>query len=215
MQLTEIPIVLTLKPPKTPRSVGIHVSGIIRAIATERGILKPEWAEEISLADVRTITDQTAILRISIGLAWEEHYISTHLEELGVLDHPGELQVDGVYMTHDAESLDDITDVIITDRRRFEVIVHEIKATYKSVNTVGGLTGQSNWMWIAQCLAYCKAVGTRFAKLHALFLCGDYTWPIKPKLKCWLIEFTQEEVDTNWDLLHSYMLERLAIEGEK
>ena len=107
MTAIEIPVDLHLPKPLAPRSVGVHVSSIIRCIATEQGILKPEWAEDLSLSDVREITDPVAKLRINIGLAWEEHYIPL----VGnIVDHPGEMQVDGIYMTHDGESVD----VIIT-----------------------------------------------------------------------------------------------------
>lgn len=206
MKATEQPISLTLPPSKTPRTPGQHVSGIIRCLATETGILKPEWAEELSLLDAREITDPTAILRIRIGLAWEEHYIPN----LGdVIDHPGEIEAEGVYMSPDGESVS----VIITDThdQRWELIIHEVKATYKSMNTVGDLSGQ--WMWLSQIKAYCKAKGTLFAMLHVLFLCGDYTYPIKPVLKKWLIEFTQQEVDDNWQLLMDYRQHRMEVEG--
>ena len=87
-------------------------------------------------------------------------------------------------------------------------IVHEVKATYKSTRTVGDLSSQ--WMWLAQIKAYCKGLDTRHARLHVLFLCGDYTYPIKPVLKVWDIEFTQEEIDANWELLRDYRDERAA-----
>ncbi len=207
---------LYLPEPKTPRSRGLHVSGIIRCIATEAGILKPELADELSLVDVRTITDKVAILRINIGLAWEEHYIPM----LGdVVDHPGEMSVDGCYMTHDGES----TSVIITGSYHYALHVHEVKATYKSAKSVSNknttivdaaefkwLEGQ--WMWMAQIKAYCLASGTRYAFLHVLFLCGDYKYPITPRLEIWRIEFTQEEVDSNWETLMAYKTQRLQEE---
>jgi hypothetical protein len=208
MKSIEIPVNLTLPESRTPRSEGVHVSSVIRCIATETGILKPEWAEELSLVDKRDITDPTAILRISVGLAWEEYYIPTHLGPVGVVDHPGEMCVQDIYMTHDGESLD----VIITDRRReIALVVHEVKATWKSTKTVGDMTSQ--WLYLTQIKAYCKGLNTRFAKIHILFMCGDYTYPIKPQIKCWLLEFTQEEIDDNFELLTEYRDHRLRIEA--
>lgn len=200
MIATEIEAPLWLPEPLVPRSVGVHLSSIIRCIATETGILRPEWAEELSLVDVRSITDPVAILRISIGLAWEQYYIPTILTpSMGVVDHPGEHYVDGIYCTMDGES----TDVIITDRQSgLRQIVHEVKATYKSTKTVGDLGGQ--WMWLAQVKGYCKAAGTRHAIVHVLFLCGDYIFPIKPILKAWAVEFEQYEIDENWGTLTMY-----------
>jgi hypothetical protein len=179
----------------------VHVSSIIRCIATELGILKGNIAEDLSLTDVREITDPVAIIRISIGLAWEQYYIPEVLgPTLNVVDHPGEMEVDGIYMTHDGESVD----VIITDFvSHWGLIIHEVKATYKSVKTVGDMSQQ--WMWLTQCKAYCKGRGTRVAMMHVLFLCGDYKFPITPQLRCWQIEFTQEEIDENWELMTDYV----------
>ena len=195
----EVPVSLKLPPSRIARSKGIHVSSIIRCIAQETGILAPEYYEELSLSDVREIKDPVAVLRMCIGLAWEEWYIPT-LAESGVIDHPGEMKLSGIFLTHDAESLS----VIITEAgTKTALVVHEVKSTYKSTRTVGDLS--TEWMWLSQIKAYCKALGTRFAMIHVLFLCGDYGYPIKPVLKCWQLEFTQQEVDDNWQLLTEYV----------
>lgn len=205
MITSEIPVSLELPESRYPRSPGIHVSGIIRCMALEYGILETEEMDGLSLTDYRHITDPVARLRINIGLAWEEHYVPM-LE--GVVDHPGEMQVEGVYMTHDGESLD----VIVTETHNgMTIVVHEVKATYKSTKTVGDLTSKNNWMWQAQLMAYCKACNTRIAKMHVLFLCGNYKYPITPLLKCWLVEFTQEEIESNWQLLQDYKKYRLEV----
>jgi len=201
MTAIEIPVSIGLPPPKSPRSKGIHLSNVIRCIAQEQGILKPDWMEDLNLVDVREITDPVALLKINIGLAWEEHYIPMLPE---VEDHPKELEVAGLFMSPDGES----TSVIITQGKAgLRTVVHEVKATYYSTRTIGNLSNA--WMWLTQIKGYCKGLNTRFAMLHGLFLCGDYSMPIQPKLKCWQIEFTQEEIDENWDLIISYRDERL------
>lgn len=202
MIIKSIPIQLTLPESSVPRSKGVHVSGIIRCIAQETGILSADDAEELSLQDVRTITDPVALLRISIGLAWEAWYIPQMLSKEGVVDHPGEMQLDGIYMSPDGESLDVIITPHNKGQNRLWPRIHEVKATYKSTNTVGDLSGQ--WMWLTQLMAYCKGAKTRYAKMHVLFLDGDYKWPMTPQLKCWELEFTQKEIDDRWDMLKSY-----------
>jgi len=189
-------VTLVLPSPSTPRSPGTHVSGIIRAIAMQTGILKAEGVDEPSMADVRVITDPVAILRILIGLAWEEYYLGTVLQGK-VKKHPGETCLDGVFMSPDGISRD-----WDPARRVMITRVHEVKATYKSINTVGDLSKQ--WLWLTQVKAYCKGLKTTHAKLHVLFLCGDYKMPIRPMVKEWTLEFTQKEVDENWEMLREY-----------
>lgn len=201
MTATEIPVIITLPPPDSPRTEGIHVSSIIRCLATEAGILNYEQLEDLSLIDARNITDQRSILRMNIGLAWEKHYAMLCPD---VSFHAGELELDGIFMTPDGESVSVVGNTTSERYGQWELIVVEYKATYKSTNTVGDLSTRSSWMWRAQLLAYCKAKGTRFAKLAALFICGDYSYPIGPTMKEWLIEFTQEEIDANWRLMCDY-----------
>lgn len=204
MTIEELPVSLTLPPPANPRGQGVHVSNIIRCIATEMGILRKEWAEEVQLTDVREITDPLVILRMSIGLAWEEYYIPRILGPKGVIDHPEEMCIEGVYASPDGESVDS---VIITQRSRsWERICHEVKATYKSCRD---LDITKEWMWLTQIKAYCKGMKTRFAHLHVLYICGDYTYPIRPVLKEFSIEFEQVEIDKSWELLMDYVKERL------
>lgn len=216
MIVTEEPAVLTLPEPRSIRPMGLHQSAIIRCVATEYGILKPEWCEELSLADIRTVTDPMAILRMSIGLAWEEYYIPMLPD---VEDHPDTVKYDGVYMSMDGLSLS----VILTSndggksfKRQWAIVVHEVKATYKSVKTVGLFETKDqlrkNWMWLAQLKTYCIAKKTRFASLHVLFLCGDYKFPIQPQLKKFNFEFTNEELQENWTFLREYAT--LKLQGE-
>lgn len=204
-------------PSRAYRSPGLHQSSIIRAIAYEVGILDKDWLDDLDLVDASTerwweTLDDVARLRISLGLAWEEWYIPQIPE---VVDHPGEMTVEGVHMTHDGESLDVILSqerhpaLGFIPRQRYEIALHEVKLTYKSTKTVGNLLNQ--WMWLAQMMGYCRALKTRLAHLHVLYVCGDYTWPMRPKLQRWDIEFTGEEIETNWELLMDYRAERMRL----
>lgn len=209
--IVELVPTIIIPPAGPPRSEGVHVSRIIRNIAVENGALKPEWVDDLSLIEAGNdgwweSLDSCSQLRMSIGLAWEEWYIN-QLD--GVVFHPGEMQVDGIYMTHDGESLDYI---ITGGKQQLALCLHEVKATYKSTKTVGDL--QTQWMWLAQTKAYCKGLNTLTAYLHVLFLCGDYTYPMRPVKKIWRITYTQAEIDDNWDLMVSYMLHHQKQEME-
>lgn len=207
MKMTIVPT--RLQPPSSHgRTPGIHVSKVIRAIAVTNGVLKPEYAEDLSLEEVPAQTTEWwnnlpvhAQLRMAIGLAWEQWYIPQLPE---VVDHPGEMVCDGIYLTHDGESID----ILWGDT----FAIHEVKATYKSLNTVAQL--QTQWMWIAQAKSYAKAAGCNVVYLHVLFICGDYTYPITPLLRVWKLEFTDAEIDENWDVIIGYVRHRQQAEQE-
>lgn len=215
MRAELIPITLQLPSEEIPRTPGIHVSRVIRAIAGETGLLKKEYCEDLSLVEVGSEgwwdgLDEVSKLRISLGLAWEEWYAKVLAEQMGVIFHPGEVCVDGIYMTPDGESLAFILST--TAEELGYLAIHEIKLTYKSTNTVGDLLGQ--WMWLAQVKAYCKAKGTRVAYVHVYFVCGDYSYPIRPMLRCWRVTFSGEEIEAGWELITGYVQHQQAMERE-
>lgn len=196
MIATRIPVTVPF-PPSPPRSEGIHLSRVIKNIAVRYKFVTADWLEEVDLVEVQghgaqwwTTLSVDAQLRMSLGLAWEQYYLPL----IGGVDHqPGELHLEGVYMTPDGESLN----TVYSDE--MEHAVHECKLTYKSVNTVRDL--EDEWLWKAQIKGYCKGLNCRLAYLHVLFVCGDYGRPIRPMLKVWRIEFTQEELDESWELI--------------
>lgn len=219
MIATLIPTELRLPEPKAPRSFGVHVSTLIKSVALKNKVLKPEHAGELKLIEVGGQDDwwkslsPANRLRIALGLAWEEWYLPT-LADQGVIDHPGEMCVESIYMTHDGESLDCLTlGPALENGKVWVPVVHEIKCTYKSSKTVGYLATQ--WMWTAQTKAYCKGLNTRHAYIHVLFPCGDYSFPITPQLKVWHVEYSQAEIDDNWDVLVTEMRHLQELEASQ
>lgn len=212
MQATLIPVFLK-NPGGRPRGEGIHVSSIIRCAAVEMGVLDSKWVEDLSLVDTAQedwweSLDEPTKIRMSLGLAWEEWYVRTQLED--VLWQPGEMCVEGIYMNHDGEGLDVI--ITTTHDNVWMPTLHEIKTTAKSTKTVGDLTTQ--WMWLAQTKAYCKALNTTRAYLHVLFLRGDWKWPYNMEMKCWQIDYTPEEIEDNWEVLMDYVKQRQIQEAD-
>lgn len=203
------PVPLNLPSLPHKRTVGIHLSSIIRCMAIEGKILQSDdVVEDLTLyGDSRIITDPAAILRIWIGCAWEAFFLP---RLLNVIDHPGERYYDGIYLTPDGESVD----VYVTETR-IEVVhaIHEVKATYKSVNTVSDFIHAKNplknWMWLAQLKAYCYQAKTRRGVLWVLFLCGNYKWPITPQIRKYTFDFEQWELEENWKLMKDYVTYRL------
>jgi hypothetical protein len=203
------------EPQGLPRSEGIHLSSVIRVIAVQNGALKPEYVESLDLVD-RSSADWWKRLgpvqkaRMSIGLAWEAWYVKTQLPH--VVHQPGEMQVEGIYMTHDGESLET---VIVESREQTVLALHEVKTTSKSINTVGALPEnamKSQWMWLSQTKGYLKGLMENYrltyvppAFIHVLFLCGDYSYPISQVPLIYRLQFTEAEVDDNWDIITAYV----------
>ena len=220
MRTTITPVQLR-HPSGPPRSEGIHLGKVIRAIALESKILDEKYMDGLELEEVTgqsaewwAALDQGSQIRIAIGLAWDEWY----LPNLGmeVVPHPGEMSIEGIYMTPDGESLD----VIRVGRDlNHELAIHEVKATYKSTRTVGNM--ESQWMWLTQMKGYCKGAGCRVGYMHPLHLCGDYKYPITPQIgpikgknTCFRIEFSQDEIDESWDLITGYVQHRKNLDRE-
>lgn len=192
------------------RSEGVHLSRVLKGIAVESAskILDPKYAEDLSLEEVAGNQEVwwenlpfPTRLKMCMGLAWEDWYIP-HLGTVAY--HPGEMQLEGIYMTHDGESVDTIW------TGKMELCCHEVKLTYKSTNTCTPLKTQ--WLWLAQLKGYCKGLGVRVGFLHILYACGDYSYPITPQLHVWKIEFSQEEIDEEWDVITGYVKHRQALE---
>lgn len=206
------------------RTPGVHISSVIRNIAFDNKILKPEYVEDFALVEVTGHSDvwwgrlsPDVKLKISMGLAWEGWY----MPNLKGVDHqPGEMVLNGVYMTPDGESIDfvyapmeDFGGRKVYDQpTKYELALHECKLTYKSTKTVGDLATQ--WLWLAQLKGYCKGMGTTVAFLHVLFVCGDYGFPIRPLLKVWRVVFTELELNDNWDTMTTYIKSRQEREEE-
>lgn len=211
------------------RTPGVHVSGLIRKMAAQYGILKKKWIpdpEDISLVEVEgdgavwwETLDQDSKVRMAIGMAWEQWY----LPQLShVVYQPGEMCVEGVYMTIDGQSVDQDRDVVVAERglyahsrgarHRYVLAVHEVKTTSKSINTVGDLSDPiTNWLWLTQTKAYCKAMGCRVCYLHILYLYGDYSYPMRPKLHLWRITFTQDEIEATWASIREFLRDQRAL----
>lgn len=214
-QLVESAVPFPSGPPRTP---GVHVSGIIKALAVDYGLLDRKWVpEDFDLVDFTesgasgdewwASLDADSQVRMAIGMAWEQWYLP---RIPNVVYQPGELELDGIYLTLDGESLD----TIVTQRNPSRVVlaIHEVKTTSKSINTTGDLSAPNpkNWLWLTQAKAYAKARRARTIYLHILYLYGDYSRPFKPQLHVWRLEFEQWEIDETWETIVDYLRQQRA-----
>jgi hypothetical protein len=182
-------------------------------MAVEYGLLNKEWVQDMGLVEIQgggeawwNGLDEVSKLRMSLGLAWEQYYLPLLP---GMVHQPGEMCCENIFMNQDGESLETVT---VERRQRTVLAIHEVKVTYKSLNTVADI--QKEWLWLMQLKGYCKAKQTCLAYLHGLFVCGDYGYPIQPKKRIWKILFDQSEIDDAWELATNYRDHRLKQEAE-
>jgi hypothetical protein len=130
------------------------------------------------------IRNEEMPLRMAIGMAWEDWSVGLWPD----IDwQPGEKTLDEVSMNPDGLTIAGIA----------ELQVEEFKATWKSRRTYGNVVDDPLWMW--QLAGYCKALKALRARLHVLWVCGDYKQgPPSPAYVTYLIGFEQQELDRFW-----------------
>lgn len=205
---------LKLRLPKSEgRSAGLHVSEVIRDLAFKGKILDAKWKSELAIEEQDTHMMQ-------IGLSWEDYLDrSGQFPELEF--HPGELKVRCgcccycgneptecqcpnyreliIYMSPDG--------LIWSDG--VLAFLAEIKFTKKSCRDFASglrMGSKKSIMWVWQIAAYLKGTGTLAAKLFVMFVNGNYSFDDKDPesgavKKCFRLEFTEEEIESNWRML--------------
>lgn len=196
MTLTPVTYPINIRQDSQPRTPGIHLSGILRALALSTGVLKTD-PDEIPLDTLITTTAQssvgttTTLMRIICGYAWEE-WIS---RQLPGSFHPGEYEYSGILATPDG----------IEFRESRPPLVHEIKATYKSSNK--SMEDQTMWLW--QAAGYLRIISEHYQEpctqcvFHPLYLRGDYhdRFPLYEPV---LVEFEWAEIESYWAMIERH-----------
>lgn len=219
MRVTEEDFQLRL-PRDSHRSRGLHLSDILRDLALKIGVLAAKF--DTPIVDEGSET-------IQIGLAWED-YLAKY-QHVDVEFHPGELLYEGIAMSPDGigvETVEDLTDVVIDDAW----VLWEYKATRKSsrdFKEMIRLKSKKVLMWLWQIQAYRHAMNMtvvpsgcacRVAKLGVMFLNGNYSKDFddpesRPTYKLFRLEFTQEELDNNWEMIMSHARSMGVINDER
>lgn len=79
----------------------------------------------------------------------------------------------------------------------YPVGLAEMKSTRKSQRN---FHPRESKHYLTQIMGYCKGLGVTKAELIMYFIHGDYSErPPSPTLDCWTCEFTQQEIDANWE----------------
>ena len=170
--------------PKKKRSPGVHLmSGIIRPVLIESGILRPFDKEQLDAEEMP--------LRMALGMAAEDWLVGLWPE---MIWQPGELAEDGVIGSPDGVTWK----FKLPSIKRTVGLLEEFKCTWMSRKKHGqDITQHSIFVW--QAAAYCYMLGVRHARFHILWVNGDYNLgPPSPVYHTYLLEYTQKELDTFW-----------------
>ena len=117
----------------------------------------------------------------TVGFIWEILLELAFKEALGV--RPGELELDGIIGSPDGINWEG-------------GYIEEYKLTWSSAKK----PIESKWKWMTQVMAYCKMAGLTVVRFRVFYINGDYSFE-GPIYKSAFITFTQEEIDTNWQML--------------
>jgi len=162
------------KPKKLKRSTGVHLSGVIKYCLG----LGDQDPDEMPLC-------------MAVGMAVEDWLIGLWPE---IEWQPGEMVRDEVYATPDGKSLISLDEPFIEEAR----CIDEFKATWMSRRTHGAdITKETKYMW--QLAGNCHMADCTYARLHVLWVCGEYKFgPPKPEYFTYLLQFSEEELTKFW-----------------
>ncbi len=181
--------------PTHKRTKGVrHVSAIIKHIAITIGMMQKY---EVDLEEYP--------LRMAMGVWFEEGAAGLYGGEDGFHWQPKEVERDEIVGSPDAE----IRKFVLKGKGVPKVTqIDEFKFTHLSCRSK---TIADMWMYLMQGQAYCAMHKDRprFVRYHILHACGDYTRPFKERYMRYLVEFTENEIESCWRMIvgHKEMVE--------
>lgn len=146
---------------------------------------------EAKLGKDRGDLDDTARLRMEMGFVWEAALESAYKDRLGI--RPSVIELDGILGSPDGIESDGA--------------IGEYKLTWSSSRTAI----ETRWRWLVQVMAYCRMCGTDAVVFRVFYVNGDYKTK-EPQYQVTRIQFSQQEIDTNWQMItsHARQMEREA-----
>jgi hypothetical protein len=160
------------------RSVGtLHLSTVYRSME-----------EDALIAKKREATPDDLMWYAAGGFLWERVFAQAHREAVlsGTLVRPDEWSLDGICGSPDH-----------IDIETWRII--ELKCRWMSAQKFEQLE-KHFWLEIVQIKGYCKLIGATEAELWVFFVAGNWRPPV-PMVGAKLLEFSQQEIDENWDVI--------------
>jgi hypothetical protein len=189
------------------RSPGVHLGQVIKFAKAKAQGPENETGNQLFMSI-------GFLLEVMIEQAWKTLGAWMRIDRTQI-SRPREQLLDGIYMSPDG------IDVHNT--------LEEYKATYTSMGRLIGTNPKKDdcagdvtlwlrrfhWWWLVQIMGYAKALGTLRARLIVLMVNGDYTFKQPfggPQILAIDLEFTQEDLDANWENVLRWRDEMLAEE---
>ncbi len=157
------------------RTKGAHLTTVIQDLMETAQIVKTASGAFWGQSDLEIAGE--------VGFMWEEVLSQALKDRLPC--RIGEVFLDGITMSPDGVELDGD-----------EAILSEYKVVWASSKR----SPVDNFKWMCQVKGYCKALGMTKVRMYILYLNGDWK-PPKPQYKCFLITFSQIEIDEGWEML--------------
>lgn len=163
------------------RSEGLHVSEIYKRLMMH---IEPKtYGKPI---------DDEAKRRMEVGILFENVLERALAEKYGTARVGEVVSPEGIILSPDG-----VNPTLVAGE--------EYKATFKScrhgIVDELGMPLPGFIVWFVQMKAYAKWLELLDWLLRVLFICGDYSRPIRPQFHSYRIRFTQNEVDENWTML--------------
>ena len=157
-----------------PRQEGLHLGEVTNSLMERAGL----GYKGAGFSDME--------LTAEIGLLWERVLSRVMGEKYAI--RPPQMLVDGIWISPDGIGPDPEGVV--------PLVVEEYKATWKSTKR----SPAEDFRYMVQVKSYCRAISTTIAVMRIFYLMGDYRGS-GPIYRVARIEFTQAELDQNWEMV--------------
>jgi hypothetical protein len=188
-----VPLCADWRPMGEGRPEGLHLSDILYGSMYEAKFGKPPGFKNPT-------GDEQPNVRAQMGFMWEraiDHVWVDFMQQQPMkVDTQLHIQKDGIHMTPDG-----------VEYGGDENILHEYKATWRSLRRWEEDPEEEFITWFWQVKAYCHALGINRCKFFLFFVNGDYRYAKGrgPIVVTQEFEFTDAELEDNWReiLLHA------------
>lgn len=175
MRLTELGETFPILGSGLPRAEGLHLTDVITYILDTINPRIGGGFDDIELT-------------AEVGFMWEDLLSLVLGNRLG--KRLNDIQCDGIYCNPDGLGFDPLN--------LNEVALEEYKCTWKSMKKLP----TEVLKWMMQVKGYCHALGLKVVIFHVLYLMGDYFKEHHgPQARSFRIEFTEEEIEENWNVI--------------